>query len=183
MIILGIDPGLAAIGGALVHVAAQSTRSRILGVDSVKTEAGQPLGDRLKELFDFIDSCCGGWLDDRSKPEAIAFEDQAQAQIQQMRDPKRANANVLAIREVVGMVRACGWKQRLDVVQVSPLRAKAAVLGSGTQNATKAQVRAGIKNLPGFDRFRWNEHKTDAVAVAIAGARKLQAQRIGVVPR
>jgi len=183
VIIIGVDPAIAIAGGALVHVAAQSSRSQIVEVGDCKTAPTQPLEERLHTLWAWIDAMCVHWKHAGSRAEAIAFEDQAQAQIQQLRDPKRANANVLAVREVVGMVRACGWAHRLDVVQVSPLRAKAAVLGSGTQNATKAQVRAGIKKLAGFDRFRWNEHKTDAVAIAIAGARKLQAQRIGVVSR
>lgn len=181
MIILGVDPGLAHIGAALVHVAAQSRRSQIVEIGHTKTEPAQPLDVRMRELYRFL-RLAASWAHAGSGPEAIAFEDQASAQIGQLRDPKRANARVLHVREVVGIIRTVGYMNRLDVVQVSPQRAKNAVCGAGAGSADKSQIRAGIKNLAGFDRYRWNEHTTDAVAIAIAGARKLQHQRIGIKP-
>lgn len=178
---IGVDPGFAHGGAALVHVAAQSTRSQIVEVGDLKTSTDQTIDARLDLFCDWLEEVVE-WKHAGSRAEAIAFEDQAGAQIRQLKDPKRANAKILYVREVVGIVRAVARRHRMAVVRVDPKRAKIGVLGAGAGSADKKQIRQGILKLAGFDRFRWNEHKADAVAIAIAGARKLQHQRIGIKP-
>ena len=67
MIILGIDPGYAIVGWGVIEYT--SNRFTVIDYGAVTTEAGTPFNDRLKAVYDGIDS-----IMKRYSPEALSIE-------------------------------------------------------------------------------------------------------------
>jgi len=151
MIVLGLDPGLAATGWGVIE--ASGNRLRHIAHGTVKTQPSAPLAERLLALHDGLSAVivahhCG----------AAAIEEVF------------VNANpqsTLKLGQARGVVMLAAARGGLPVTEYATRLVKKAIVGVG--NADKAQVQAMVERLlPGVKVA--GADAADALAVAIAHA-------------
>lgn len=181
--VLGIDPGLASVGLAIVAFSARSTR--VLHYETIKTDAQEDDGERMegiaRRLFEIVEE---------HHPEAMGFEDQAGAEVGKQEALRRAimagNTSVRTsfsshrVHEVVGIIRCVAAFYDLQVPHAIPTRSvKVAVLGPGgnkrrPRKESKAAVMEAVRTI---FRIECDEHAADAIAVAVATVRRINQER------
>lgn len=162
MVVLGIDPGLAALGWALVEIAPAPV---IVGAATVRTSAADPIERRIADIVRALP-----W----ETADLIAIEDQRGAYAgHQQRGTTSAAARLVLLVQGVAM----GLCHYAPIVLVTPQQAQRAVTAQG-RRADKGSVAAYVATMPGCPA-RISQHAADAVAVAVAGGRvmRMRARR------
>jgi crossover junction endodeoxyribonuclease RuvC len=160
-VVIGVDPGLASTGWAVVE--GRGSRLRAVAWGTLRTSPRTPQAERLLALNQGI-------------AEVLAAHACASVAMEAwfIHAPSRAAMGMSAARGalMVAMARA-----GLAVVEYSPNAVKQAVTGNG--RADKAQVRAMVSRLTGVDPG--SDHAADAMAAAIChcAAGPLQAAVAG----
>ena len=151
MIILGLDPGLAATGWGIIE--STGNRLRHIAHGTVKTHAAEPLADRLAALYSGLEGI-------------IAAHACASAAIEEV----FVNANpqsTLKLGQARGVVMLSAARAGLPVSEYATRLVKKAIVGTG--GADKAQVHAMVERLlPGTKVT--GADAADALAVAITHA-------------
>jgi crossover junction endodeoxyribonuclease RuvC len=149
VIVLGIDPGLAATGYGVVA----QRGGRLLALDGgvIASPSGRPVAARLSELFDRI-----GALLDQHAPAAVALE--ALYFGQNVR-------TAFAVGQARGVAVLAAGRRALPCVDYTPQQVKSAVCGSG--RAAKGQVQDMVQRLLALPEPPRPDHAADALAVAI----------------
>jgi crossover junction endodeoxyribonuclease RuvC len=148
--ILGIDPGLANLGWAVVDTVDGNEYQLIeCGcVTSKKTEdAGRRLNGIYKELEKIIK---------KHKVKVMAIETLFFA---------KNVRSAMQVAEVIGVIKVCGEKNKLKVNGYTPLQVKMSLVGYG--RADKEQVETMVRTLLGLEEEISPSHASDAVAVAL----------------
>jgi crossover junction endodeoxyribonuclease RuvC len=149
MRVLGVDPGLARTGVAVVDGAPGALTLRHAGC--IETSAAVEGGRRLAALFAALER-----LVERERPDAAAVEELFFA------TNRRSAMQVSEARGVIVCALArCG----LEVAAYTPLQVKESVAGFGA--ATKPQVARMTRSLLGVEAIDGPDDTTDACAVAI----------------
>jgi crossover junction endodeoxyribonuclease RuvC len=150
--VLGIDPGTAACGYAIVHESA----GRLTAVDHGwwATPAGQRQELRLRTIFDGV-----GGLIAQHRPDAVALEESFVGV-----DARTA----LSVGQARGAVLVAAALAGIECAEYSPTRVKQAVCGYG--RAEKAQVQRMVRTILALDAPPAPTHAADALAVAICHA-------------
>ena len=151
MIVLGLDPGLAATGWGVIE--ASGNRLRHIAHGTVKTQPSAPLAERLLALHDGLSAVivahhCG----------AAAIEEVF------------VNANpqsTLKLGQARGVVMLAAARDGLPVTEYATRLVKKAIVGVGS--ADKRQVQAMVERLLPGVRVAGAD-AADALAVAIAHA-------------
>ncbi len=152
MRVVGIDPGLASCGFAVVEV--RDRRAEAVQFGCWHTQAELPIARRLGELFTSVRD-----LLREHRPDAVALEESFVGH-----DPRGA----LAIGQVrCAIVVACALADH-RCTHYSPASVKQAVCGYG--RAEKAQVQQMAKALLGLELTPTPTHAADALAVALCHA-------------
>ncbi|MCX7015590.1 MAG: crossover junction endodeoxyribonuclease RuvC [Candidatus Sumerlaeota bacterium] len=160
MRILGIDPGLARLGWAVIEFPDPSPETTAYG--SLATSAAEPLPRRLKAIHDALARVIA-----EHRPEAAAIEEIFFA------------ANV---KTAVSMAQARGVailslaNAGVEFFEYSPLQIKQAVVGYG--RASKEQVQLMVRHLLGLRITPKSDHATDALAAALCHAASLKRRRL-----
>jgi len=149
MTVLGIDPGLAALGWGVVSSNAGRHTHRAHGV--IKTSPGGAPELRLLEIYDSI---CA--LLDEYKPEFGAIEN--------LFFVKNITSG-LPVAEVRGVVQLAFAQRGLPLGQYNPTQIKLALVGVG--HAEKHQVQEMVKLLLGLSEVPKPDHAADALAAAV----------------
>ena len=149
MIVLGIDPGLAATGYGVV--AQRGVRLLALDGGVIDTPAGRPSEARLAAIFDRV-----GDLLAEHDPGAVALE--ALYFGQNVR-------TAFAVGQARGVALLAAGQRAVPCVDYTPQQIKSAVCGSG--RAAKGQVQDMVKRLLGLSDPPRPDHAADALAVAI----------------
>lgn len=150
MTILGIDPGLANCGYAVIRD--DSGDLSALAYGCVSTSAKKPEPQRLAEIHAAIEE-----IMDEFRPDVVACE------------KLLFNTNVttaISVGRAQGMVFLAAAKKSLQVHEYAPLEIKQAVAGYG--GADKRQVQEMVKRLLGLKEDPKPDHAADALAVCIA---------------
>lgn len=122
-IVLGIDPGTAVTGyGVVSHRDDGSVALLECGV--IRTSSGEPLPDRIREVFIGIRD-----IIDRFKPSSVAVEDVFQG---------KNVRSALSLGHARGAILLAAALQDLPIAEYSPRAIKKTVVGTGS--ATKDQV-------------------------------------------
>ncbi|MFZ5896421.1 MAG: crossover junction endodeoxyribonuclease RuvC [Myxococcota bacterium] len=169
MLVLGTDPGLAALGFGSIHW--EPNEVVPVQVGTIRTDSKLPLQERIRKHVGVLSSV---------DSEVIGIENQERAWAG-MQVLGRTSADAVKVRVVEGVIRTLAVFRAVPLIEVTPAQIRSALgLPAG---ATKQQVRAmvmrRIKGLP-----LMSEHATDAVAIALAtGARwsvlsRLQQRRL-----
>ena len=172
MLVLGIDPGYAASGVALLDVQ-RGKPPRLLRVATTRTDPKLSAAARWDALWLRWSEVAGHDPGDEL-PAIVAVEDQRQAWLGHARRGT-TNAAALACIEAVGLARGLAASLGARCIVVSPQAAKLAAVGRGGGRASKAQVRRALRaRLPTLIEGA-SEHACDAIAIALAG---LAASRV-----
>lgn len=152
MIIMGLDPGIAITGYALLDY--KKNNFKVLDYGVIITESKSPLPSRLIKLYNQLDSLIATY-----KPEQFAIEELF------------FNKNVktaLTVGHARGVAILCAGKAGLCINEYTPLQVKQAVVGEG--RALKQQVQYMVKLLLGLQEIPKPDDVADALAVAICHA-------------
>lgn len=152
MIILGIDPGFARVGWAVLEV--QSSKFDLRNYGCVETSKDTPSDERLVDVYKQI---CK--LIKKYKPEALAIEE-----LFFTNNAKTA----FKVGEARGVIILSGAIQDIPVFSYTPLQVKIAVTGYG--NADKSQVGRMVKAILKIKNMPKLDDTVDAIAVALTHA-------------
>jgi crossover junction endodeoxyribonuclease RuvC len=150
VLVLGVDPGLTRCGLGLVR--GQPGRPLdLVAVDVVQTPAGWPLGERLVQIADTVDS----WVTSH-RPDAVAVE-----QVFSQRNVR----TVMGTAQASGVVIVTATRLGVPITLHTPSEVKAAVTGNG--RADKAQVATMVTRLLRLPTQPRPADAADALALAI----------------
>jgi crossover junction endodeoxyribonuclease RuvC len=150
--VLGIDPGTAACGYAIVQGSAG--RLKAVEFDWWKTPAGERPELRLRTIFEGVAELIA-----RHEPDAVAIEESFVGA-----DARTA----LSVGQARGVVLVAAALADLECAEYAPARVKQAVCGYG--RAEKAQVQRMVAAILGLRKLPTPSHAADALAVAICHA-------------
>ena len=143
--ILGIDPGLANTGWAVVD------SGKLIDCGCIVTDKNDKRCDRLGNIFDSLQG-----IIKKFKIKEIAFENLFFA-----KNVKSA----MKVAEAIGMIKILGYLEKRDVFEYTPLQVKSTLVGYG--KAEKYQVEMMVRNELDLEENIKPSHAADAVAVAL----------------
>ena len=149
MVLLGVDPGLAATGWGVVRRA--GARYECLGYGCVRTRADAELGARLRQIHESVLA-----LVREHEPAVMVIE-----QLYQLRD----GSTGLSVGQAVGVVRLAAAQLGLPLAAYSPTHVKLTLVGNG--QAEKHQVQFMVQRLLNLDTMPRPDHAADALALCI----------------
>jgi crossover junction endodeoxyribonuclease RuvC len=149
MRVLGVDPGLARTGVAVVEGTAGALR--LVYADCIDTHPGTPDAQRLTQLFAALESLLAV-----HRPEVAAVE-------QLFFASNRTTA--MRVGEARGVVLCALARAGLEIAEYTPPQVKEAVAGYG--GAAKPQVGRMVRSLLRVERIDGPDDTADACAVAI----------------
>lgn len=152
MLILGVDPGTAITGYGLVEKQGQRLAAHTYGV--IRTPAGRPLSERLKQIYDQITA-----LIEEHRPDALVVEELFF---------NKNTRTALAVGQARGVILLAAANQGLTIAEYTPLQVKMAVVGYG--RAEKRQVQEMVRILLRLKNTPKPDDAADALAIAICYA-------------
>lgn len=152
MIILGIDPGTATAGFGVVEFS--KGKLSPVGYGTVRTPAGLPLPQRLRQIYEDAHELLRRYRPDVVVVEQLFFS--------------RNVTTAFAVGQARGVFLLCAAQHGLPVVEYPPHQVKQAVTGVG--RAGKAQVAFMVRALLGLKETPRPDDAADALAIAICHA-------------
>lgn len=149
--ILGIDPGLANTGWAVVNDQLSITNYELIACGCLVTKNSQSDTQRLMYIYNELEK-----IIKKYKVEAVALETLFFA--------KNAKS-AIKVSEAIGVIKLCGVRCGLEVFGYTPLQVKVALVGYG--RAEKEQVEMMIRHFLKLDKPVSPSHASDAVAVGL----------------
>ena len=149
MRIMGIDPGIAHTGYAVIESVNQKLLLHDIGI--IETFPKESFPDRLKKIGISLEK-----IIEEYRPEEISVEDIFIAS-----NPKLA----LNLGQARGVVIYVAGKMRTQIFEYTPLQVKQAIVGYG--RATKDQVRKMTKLLLNLKELKVHDDASDALALAL----------------
>jgi crossover junction endodeoxyribonuclease RuvC len=150
--VLGIDPGTAACGYAIVHES--DGRLRALDHGWWQTPSRERPELRLKTIFEGVQELVGQYA-----PDAVALEESFVG----------ADARIaLSVGQARGAVLVASALAGVECAEYAPARVKQVVCGYG--RAEKAQVSRMVQTILSLTAPPSSTHASDALAVAICHA-------------
>jgi crossover junction endodeoxyribonuclease RuvC len=158
VVILGLDPGIAATGYGVVEARGARLRAVTFGV--ISTSPRTPHAARLATIHEGVAGLAG-----IHEPEAAAVEE-----LYMGPDPR----GTLLLGQARGAALAACGAGGVEVTEYSVATIKAAVCGYG--RAEKQQVARMVRAVLALDAPP-NEHAADALAAAVCHAQRARAPR------
>ena len=152
--VLGIDPGVATTGWAVLQTAVNSNSFSVLDYGVILTKKELSLSSRLSEIYDDLEVLLKKFSPDRAAVEEILFCNNAKTAI--------------SVGEARGVVLLCLTKNDIPLYEYTPLQVKETVTGYG--KAEKCQVQEAVKLLCNLEEIPKPDDAADAIAVAICCA-------------
>ena len=149
MIVLGIDPGTAALGYGVIERTGSSLRAIDYG--AFHTPADMTLPERLLAIHSFLSD-----LIERHRPALLGVE-----RVFHSRNVQTA----LAVGHARGVVLLAAAEHGVDVREATPSEVKVGVTGYGS--ADKAQVATMVATILGLADAPTPDDAADALAIAI----------------
>ena len=150
MRILGIDPGYAIVGWAILEIEGQ-TQIDLIEYGAITTKQGVPMSERLNEVFQDL-----GEIITEYKPDYAGVE-----KVMLHKNVKTATK----VGEATGVILLALERALVPIYEVTPLQVKNAVAGYGKAN--KDEVQRAVKLLCGLEEVPKPDDAADAIAVAI----------------
>ena len=147
--VLGVDPGLSALG--LAALGKRGRRSELLHLETVRTRSGLAEAGRLRLLHEAVAGAIAKYRPDSVAIERIAWNTN--------------QVSAMGVARATGVVLLAAAEAGLPVEEYGSLEVKMAVTGQG--NADKAQVRDALERFHGFADLPNEPDAVDAVAIAL----------------
>ncbi|MBW2056554.1 MAG: crossover junction endodeoxyribonuclease RuvC [Deltaproteobacteria bacterium] len=149
---MGIDPGLAATGFAVVETLERGGHPCEWG--GIRTDSRDSMPSRLCRLFDGVSEIMRRWA-----PDLVVLEDVFVVH----RFPRTA----IQLGAVRGVVSLAAWKQNIPIAEIKPTEIKKALTGNG--RAPKDQIEKCLRRILGIEGRITPNHASDAMALALTG--------------
>jgi crossover junction endodeoxyribonuclease RuvC len=159
MRVLGIDPGTARMGWGVIE---GDEEPRLVDYGTLTTPAGQPLSDRLHDLFLALREVVADHRPDTAALEELFFA--------------RNVRTAFSVGQARGAALVALAEAGLTVHEYSPLEVKMAVTGYGA--AEKAQVQEMVRALLSLDEVPRPDDAADALAVALCHFHSARTQEL-----
>lgn len=153
MRILGIDPGVATVGFAVLD--SEKNKQSLTACGVITTPAGIPLSSRLDRIYEDLTELISTF-----SPEVMAVEELF------------FNTNIttgISVAHGRGVILLAGYRSGLSISEYTPLQVKQAVVGYG--RAEKKQVIDMVKRILKLSAAPKPDDAADAVAIALCHAR------------
>jgi len=150
--IIGIDPGLADTGIAIVEGAGGRIESYAFG--AIRTAAGRRVEDRLDRIYSRLTSVLS-----EERPDLMVVEDVFSL-------PENPKSGI-ALGKVCGVIILGACRCRVPVIEVAVREAKQVLTGNG--RASKQQLESAVRHALGRSDPIRPFHASDAVALALIG--------------
>ena len=151
MIVLGVDPGTARLGWAVVD---DEPELRPIDFGLITTQPTSAMPVRLRDIHLEIAD-----LIDRFRPDVVVVEQLFFA---------RNVTTALAVGQARGVVLLAAAQRDVDVAEYTPSEVKQAVVGYG--KADKPQMQEMVRLILGLDRVPSPDDVADALALAVCHA-------------
>ena len=158
-VVLGVDPGIASVGLAVVR--RHAPRTSVTWSDTVRTPSGLDESERLRRVSDAVRSAIAA-----HRPGALALE-------RVMWGQNRTSA--LSVARATGVIMLAAADAGIPVEEYAPLEVKMATTGIG--NADKEQVRGSLIRALRIDGVPRQADAADAVAVAVCHLQQAALRR------
>lgn len=155
-IILGIDPGLAIVGYAVLSE--EDGQLALLACDVIRTPAGMPLPRRLQVIYEYLGTVLATYHPQEAAIESLFFA--------------KNKKTAMVVGQARGVILLALAEAGLAIVEYTPSQVKQAVTGYG--NAKKAQVGEMVRRLLSLPMVPRPDDAADAAAVAICHAHTTQ---------
>ncbi len=150
--ILGIDPGLARLGWAVID--ATPRQPTLIGCGCLETAPGEKVERRLLQLHRQLNDIIAEY-----KPTEVAIE--------KLFFTKNITTGI-AVGQARGVALIAAAEHRLPVGEFTPTSVKSSVTGDG--RADKRQMGRMIQLLLSLKRLPRHDDTADAIAIALCGA-------------
>jgi crossover junction endodeoxyribonuclease RuvC len=158
--VLGVDPGTAAVGLAVVDSA--GTKPSLRWAATFRTPSGLAGPGRLRRIHEAVRDVIA-----EHRPEAMAVERLMWG---------RNTQSAMDVSRATGVILLAAAEAGLEVEEYPPLQVKMAVTGVG--NATKEAVRRSLTRVFGIDGMPGEPDAADAVAVAVCHLQHARMRRL-----
>ena len=155
-IILGIDPGVAIVGYAIIMV--QGDNLQFVACDAITTQAGVALPLRLRYIYQQLSE-----LIERYRPQEVAMEELFFG---------RNTSTAIAVGQARGVALLAVANAGLSIAEYTPNEVKLAVTGYGA--AKKEQVGEMVRLLLHLPAVPRPDDAADAAAIAICHAHTMR---------
>jgi crossover junction endodeoxyribonuclease RuvC len=152
MRIIGIDPGLARTGFAVVEPLQKG--GRVCHCGNIKTDPGHPIGDRLSIIYSELSRVLEEW-----RPDLMVLED--------VFVMKQFPMAAMQLGEVRGVIRLAARNMKVPISEMKPTEVKNALTGSG--RADKGQIKRVVRRMLHVEDSIKSDHISDAMALALTG--------------
>jgi len=149
MRILGIDPGTAIVGYAVVDY--ENGKYNPLDYGCIFTDKDEDMPIRLEKIYDGLENIIKLW-----KPEDMAIEDLFFFKNQK---------TVIKVGQARGVITLAGQKNKLNLYSYTPLQVKMGIASYG--RADKKQIQEMVKLILKLDEIPKPDDAADALAIAI----------------
>ncbi len=149
MLILGIDPGLATVGYALVKI--EGNKFSMVDYGTICTPSDLSDNKRLQLIYDRLNQIIKKYKPDQMAVEELFFNKNVKTAIR--------------VGQARGVILLCGSRANIKVAEYTPLQVKQAVAGYG--RAQKNQVQEMVKILLNLKSIPKSDDAADALAVSI----------------
>ena len=149
MKILGIDPGMAIVGYALINV--EDDNISLLTSGSIQTDKKLDDSKRLLEIYNDLSQIVEMYKPDCASIEQLFFF--------------KNHTTVIPVAEARGVIIVTCKKYCQNIYEYTPLQIKQALTGQG--RAEKQQVQFMVKTILGLSSVPKPDDAADALAVAL----------------
>lgn len=151
MRILGIDPGLAITGWAIVDFDKDGNPSPV-DYGAITTLKGLSVSERLVEIYNDIHELIEKYKPEYAGVETLIFCNNAKTAI--------------SVGEARGVVLLALQEENVPIKEFTPLQVKSSITGYG--KATKKQIQDNVRMLCKLEEIPKPDDAADAIAIAIA---------------
>jgi len=144
--ILGIDPGLANTGWAVLK-----DEETLVECGCLKTKISDSSALRLDQIYCELEGLIKKYKVEAMSIETLFFAKNAKSAIK--------------VAEAIGVIKVCGQRNGIEVTGFTPLQVKMALVGYG--RAEKEQVEIMVRKFLNLEENISPSHASDAVAVAL----------------
>jgi crossover junction endodeoxyribonuclease RuvC len=150
--IIGIDPGLAKTGFAVVEPLQRG--GHVCHAGNINTDPGHSLEERLSTIYHELSQILRKW-----DPNLMVLEDVFVV--------KQFPMAAIQLGEVRGVIRLAAKNMSIPISEMKPTEVKSALAGSG--RADKGQIKRVVRRLLHIEDSIKSDHISDAMALALTG--------------
>ncbi len=150
MIILGIDPGLATMGYALIKVLSNG-QPAVIDYGCIETKKSQTFPERLLIIYCDLKKIIEKYHPDKVSIESVYFAKNAKTAIK--------------VGEARGVAVLAAAESKKPVFEFTPLQVKQALTGYG--QASKQQIQKMVKTILNLKDIPKPDDAADALAIAL----------------